>query len=189
MKIRNLFLILVLLLTSIALLQWGQGHPPTVSEDSQNTSPAAVPLSEILSTTQREEKMAPGISPTPSPTPHVPMTTVSEAEFRALALQTFEKLSRRDDLKTLSSHAVHGTPRVILESGLALGKIAEVISKNPALIDQALQFYSQCALSPELAHTVRALCLARHRHHSGTELPQSSFPDTVIRLSHQVEIQ
>ena len=78
-----------------------------------------------------------------------------------------------------------------MESGLALGRIAEKVARDPALLPQAIEFYAECAGAEELAQTVRALCLARYRHHSGIRLPpgESPIPEAVVRLARQAKFR
>ncbi|MEN9722194.1 MAG: hypothetical protein RJB38_180 [Pseudomonadota bacterium] len=97
-----------------------------------------------------------------APTPK-PSTQYSPQEFQAVLHDVQESLATREQLRSLSEDEVHGVPAPILKSGVALGKIAEILQQQPELAQPASEFYWSCARNPELAQSIRALCLSRHR--------------------------
>jgi hypothetical protein len=112
-------------------------------------------------------------------------------EFRELARETLRSLGRREDVRRLKSEEAHFFPEVLRRSALALGQIAEQVEAHPGLIPDAVAFYSDCAKSEELVHSIRALCLARFQHHAPDFPAEFSreLPEMVVRLSQSVSFR
>ena len=166
----------------------------TLRVESESEAPAVTEKSEPA---QAPAKVAPAPDQAPPPAkavaaPLAPETSGRSDRFSALTQRTLKSLVTQQDLRKLSEAELHTTPRVLLMSGLALGKIAEAIAQDPSLVPQAIEFYTDCAVSGDIAQTVRALCLARYQHHSGKSVPavaSSRIPESVIQLAEHVQIR
>lgn len=89
--------------------------------------------------------------------------TVSRSQFRDQADQLLRDLPRKAQLRQLKAEEVHGPPAPIRQAAAEMGKIADLIAKNPDVKPEALDFYQRCSLTVDLATSIRALCLNRAR--------------------------
>lgn len=102
------------------------------------------------------------------------LSTEEEAKkkFLELAENVFQRLPTEEDLQKLSSDEVHFTPQKILEAGVELGRIAELLEQSPGLASEALLFYKKCTLENRFPVSIRALCYS-HWRDLDPEGPQS----------------
>jgi len=84
------------------------------------------------------------------------------AKFRELAVDVLRALPVKQDLKNLNEHEVHDTPKILLEAGKELGRVAEILNSNPRLIKEGAKFYRSCVGTAKFPSSVRALCLFHH---------------------------
>ncbi|MBU6375505.1 MAG: hypothetical protein KGQ59_05875 [Bdellovibrionales bacterium] len=115
-------------------------------------------------------------------------------QFRALTRETLNSLVKQEELRKLSSEELHAFPQPLFQSAAALGQIAQKVAKDSTLVPEAIEFYSSCAGSPEVAQSIRALCLARYQHHSRATkgdhqaLPAGDIPESVVQLAQRVKL-
>ena len=136
------------------------------------------------------------IPPSPNPGPSLAQSQPTEsaetpqASFELLLQKARAALPEQGAFKQYTSEDVHAPPKPLAEAALALGDVAEAVSKDPALVPRAQEFYRDCALGNH-PNTIRAFCLARARHHSpGREEPAwaAGLSDSVRELSHKVRL-
>lgn len=100
--------------------------------------------------------------PTSSTNDSVSMAAeAGRAEFRGYLHKLHDSLPAKDKLPALKAEEVHGTPKVVVQAGIELGKVAEKIQEMPSLRPDALEFYKDCALDPQVFRSIRALCFSR----------------------------
>ncbi len=129
-------------------------------------------------------------APGPSPSPFVAEGAPVQADFELLLRQARARLPEQGAFNKNSSEDVHAPPKALADAALALGEVAEAVSKDPALVPRAREFYSECALGNH-PNTVRAFCLARARHHEpGKADPAwaAGLPLAVRELSQKVRL-
>lgn len=199
--VRTSTLVLALLIVgALATLQWqlagGSAKPPASREQVQSTDGQRASTPSDASASARESVPAGGpsdsrqssASQSPGSTGPAAAET-SDQEFDALVKEGLSSLAPPDQLRAAVLADPHGIPRPLIQSGLALGRIAEAVTKNPSLAPRAKEFYSDCATSSEIAQSIRALCLARFQLHAGEDaLPHggSGIPASVVRLAGHV---
>jgi hypothetical protein len=175
-RIRSSILILAILIAAaLGVLRW-QLSPRTAG------SPASTPGAEKQHPTPASLAGGPSIAAPPAST----AAAIQTAEFEKMARDGLDQLARQDSVREEVKQDPHGVPRSLIASGLLLGRIAEAVSKNPALKPRALEFYSECAASKNLANSIRALCLARfNRLEGGAESSKltAGIPESVRNLA------
>jgi len=175
-RIRSSILVLAILIAGALAVLRGQ-LSPTVTPRSASAGAASINASEVA---------APAATSTPPARTSATSDIPDPEKFEELARTGMSQLATQDDVRKAVVENPHGIPQALIQSGMVLGKIAEAVSKNPALEARALEFYLECATSEQLASSIRALCLARHEHHSGKALsPQlaAKVPDSVQKLA------
>jgi hypothetical protein len=85
---------------------------------------------------------------------------MGEASFESLAGEVQESLPTLKMLMELPAEEVHGTPELIREAGMDLGKVARALQENTHLAARGLEFYTRCAERNDLPRSIRALCLS-----------------------------
>lgn len=126
----------------------------------------------------------------PSPSPFVAEDAPAQAGFELLLSRARAKLPEQGAFNQHSSEDVHAPPKALADAALALGEVAEAVSRDPSLVPRAREFYSECALGNH-PNTVRAFCLARARHHEpGKAEPAwaAGLPLAVRELSQKVRL-
>jgi hypothetical protein len=61
--------------------------------------------------------------------------------------------------KSGEEEVAHRPPRQVIEGGLALGELAEYLTRHPSEYKSATLFYAECALDSALLPAARAICL------------------------------
>jgi hypothetical protein len=174
-RIRSSILVLAVLIAGALAVLRGQLSPQVATRSA--SAPAA--------STKASEEAAPTPGATPSASAAVNDTPNAET-LEEMIRTGMSQLATQDDVRKAVTENPHGVPQELIRSGVLLGQIAEAVSKNPVLEARAVEFYSECATSSHLAHSIRALCLARHGHHSGKALsPElaAKVPESVQKLA------
>ncbi len=169
-----------------ALFLWQRGSSPRKEEAGKPVSHSSQVDSGIPSGHQESNRAGGSSAASADQKLDLP-DAESLRDFEELVAEARKNLATRDELRQLDAHAAHRFPKPLMRSAAALGRVAEAVKKNPALASTALEFYAECALSNALAQSVRALCLARHDYHRGSE-PSSlrnRVPSDLIRLAEQ----
>jgi hypothetical protein len=110
------------------------------------------------------------------------------SEFVRLTQDTLAALPRREALRGKSSAEVHHAPSALLKASAPLARVDESIRTNPALTPQGIQFYYECAMTPEILTAVRALCLRNFKHYAEKEpgvasVRKNEFPSDLWDLT------
>lgn len=138
-------------------------------------------------------------APTQSNTPSAKTSLSSDADWKGLVDQTWQKIpdfhqaaeSRREAGPTYPHSA---SAPAIRDAGEAIGKMADYIDKNktnPEAVDAGIEFFMQCALKEEAHLTIRGLCAANARNlaaHVGRPNPwdKEALPESVRNLANQI---
>jgi len=132
------------------------------------------------------EAEAPLIAPTAAPPPFPPAPAPSAQEkFQQKLKAAQETMPTSEQLAELPEEQVHGTPQPLIQASIQIGEIAEAIAKNPALGEQGMEFYGNCARRRELAVSVRAHCLHNLRalgQKRGEEPDENGIAAGVLKL-------
>ncbi len=110
----------------------------------------------------------------------------SAAEFSALTADVLRALPQLKALQGLNDEAVHNTPDIIREAGVALGQVAQLVHDNPAYEEAGVRFYDECTLQGGGINSIRALCYANlKRLSTKLKLPleEEKYPADVRRLA------
>jgi hypothetical protein len=129
-------------------------------------------------------------SKSPAPVkPREEMSATAKNEFRDFTDRLLRELPKTKDLQSLPAQDAHSTPPAIREAAVQLGQVAELLSKNPELKPEGLDFYEKCSLTQDYPNSVRALCLNRalrlhaELHQKVWEFNREKIPAAVIELS------
>lgn len=95
------------------------------------------------------------VIPTPAPV-SLDQVHFSVEEFRALGAEVMKSLPVK------SAEQTESVPPLV-KAGAELGKIGDAVAKDPALTDEALTLYRECAASPQHPDSIRALCFSNYR--------------------------
>ena len=106
-----------------------------------------------------------------------------ERNFDETAREIMDRLPTLSDLRSLSDAEVHDTPKPIIQAGLQLGRIAELLQANPRLGLRAVQFYSKCASDENFPSSVRALCFSHLKNLDGDTAAQAAVPAEIRELA------
>ncbi len=178
-RIRSSILILaVLIAAALGVLRW-QLSSRTAASSASAPAAAEKNLPQAMITAPEQGSSA-GDASTHAKAP------VEATEFEKMTHDGLEQLARQDSVREEVKKEPHGIPRSLIASGLLLGRIAEIVSKNPALQPRALEFYSECAHSAKLANSIRALCLARFNRLAGGDDSSrltAGIPESLRRLA------
>jgi hypothetical protein len=120
-----------------------------------------------------------------SPSQQDPDIQTIEA-FKRFTQQTLEQLPTKQESLAHDPAEAHGIPRSIVQAGVRLGQIREILAKHPEWESEAANFYEICARNEPSMTSVRALCLANFiqwKRKQGEELDLSQFPPRVVELT------
>lgn len=101
-----------------------------------------------------------------------------DEEFFEVTRLLLDGLPTQKTLIGITDDEAHGTPAVILQAGLDLGKIAEQVQGNQGLIPEAIRFYTKCSQGEYLA-PVRALCYYQLKKVSPKQF-ENGFEDPLV---------
>jgi hypothetical protein len=181
-RIRSSILILAILIAAaLGVLRWQLS-----SKDAAKS--ASVPSTSAPAVATEQSPAQSSIT-SPSTQGHsAAESSVSAAapEFEKMTREALEQLATQESVREQVKQDTHGLPKALITSGLLLGRIAEAVSKNPALEPRALEFYSECAASKKLANSIRALCLARFNRLEGSSESSklaAGIPEAVRNLA------
>lgn len=85
--------------------------------------------------------------------------------------------------------SVEFAPRALMEASERLGRLRAELRDNPALLDEGLKFYRECANEEEVLTSIRAYCLRAVRDLSrrvGHEVASRDFARSVWHLSERL---
>lgn len=109
--------------------------------------------------------------------------------FRAFTAEVLHALPTRADLQRLSPEEVHHTPKLVVDAGVKMGEIAEILARQPELEGDAFFFYESCATGADYPQSVRALCYF-HWDRLGKRLQRQvdsrKVPESVRRVAEQL---
>ena len=97
----------------------------------------------------------------PKATPHLkPKDAVmARREFRKRAETVYRDLPTMISMSGLSNEEAHGVPAAIRQAGEKLADVAQMLSEDPRLSHDGVQFYTHCFQNSTFVPQVRALCL------------------------------
>jgi hypothetical protein len=110
----------------------------------------------------------------------------TQREFNELSEKVLRELPTISELSKLSNEEVHQTPRRILEAGLEIGKVVEMLEANPELTPQATQFYEKCSYNSNYPTSVRALCFSHLRTLDPSQANDSRIPAHIREISEKI---
>ena len=115
--------------------------------------------------------------------------SVVQAQFDEQAAKVFEAIPTVEELRKLPADELHETPEALLNAGVELGALAELVKAHPELSERALEFYEKCSLQDSSPMSVRAVCYSdfktlAKRTNSGRALPP--VPEKVRSLAEQL---
>lgn len=92
-----------------------------------------------------------------------PAPKLSAADFERDTRTVYAQLPRRKALRTQAADEVHGTPMMLREAAVQLGRVQQSMTDQPELTDTGLAFFDRCARDAELPLSLRATCLVDYR--------------------------
>ncbi len=148
------------------------------------TLPSALPSATSPSSKSTQANTAPGAAPSSQNTPSTP-------SFSQLTEKVQAELPRTEELRRLSAEDAHGMPLQLREAGRRLGEVSQALHANPALVDEGLKFYRQCAQRSEIPDSLRALCFANLRNLSQASgkpefFQAGDYPEGVRKLGDHI---
>jgi len=141
----------------------------------------------LLRSTQAPLALEPAPNSAPAaaePEPSAP-TTLSTEEFRTLGAELMRTLPRRKGSTKVNGDV--SLPLVFAEERLVT--VAEAVRNEPALEEDALLLYRECAQAEQFPDTVRALCFLYLRSLAaltGKNLPRTSVPYEIRALGEKL---
>lgn len=111
-------------------------------------------------------------------------------EFKVLAQQISKSLPTKQDLQKISPEDAHLTPSPILLAGERLGQIAQAVYNEPALGEEAMIFYLDCANAPMYPDSVRALCYSNYKALAkklGRTIQENTVPAAIRKLADKLQ--
>ncbi len=88
--------------------------------------------------------------------------TISDPVFESFLDEISETLPTKEEYRYLTAAEAHGHPRLLLQTALSFGELADKLQNNVSLRPKGLEFYKGCALNGQLVNSVRAVCF----HHA-----------------------
>ncbi|AUN97858.1 hypothetical protein C0V70_07000 [Bacteriovorax stolpii] len=114
---------------------------------------------------------------------------MSEEDFKALVLETENKLPKVSDIRKLPPGALHRTPAPVIQAGKDLGLLKEVLKVHESYERVVAPFYERCAKSAERPTPVRALCLTnliQVKKKNNERINAADYPSDLIELSRMI---
>jgi hypothetical protein len=152
----------------------------------EDADPAAIPLA--TGTTVTATDTSPPSPPESSPPAQIKGLSVEE--FRTLTAKVAQALPTKESVKGLSEQEAHNMPKPIAEAGAQLGQIAQAVSQEPSLGQEAYSFYEKCSASAQYLDAVRALCFSNYKE-MGTKLGlavrEETAPAKIRELSEKIQ--
>lgn len=112
--------------------------------------------------------------------------SVLQQKFKETANQVLQELPTLEELRKLPHEEVHQTPGRIIQAGVELGKIAEMLEAHPELGPEAVQFYDKCSSHNEYPSSVRALCFSHLKTIDPKLAADSQVPDAIRDLADRI---
>ncbi len=140
----------------VAPLSAAMPSPVPMSSPSEVMPPPSSPAKAGPTTTLAAR---PSVGTVLDASPVAPRVTQEQSQFRELAKEVMKALPLKEALQNLSDKEVHNTPKVLLQAGKELGRVAEALQANPELKKEGSKFYGACATAGGILSDVRALCL------------------------------
>jgi hypothetical protein len=179
MKLKiGLFGLLVVAFLAFALGQTGKSK---VSSLNAKESPLGLPeavIPELMGSSQ--PKTGAGVT-------NAQVQQIEESKkFKSYLESSYIRLPTIASLRLSKDGDFHYVPAEVIQSSEIFGEIAEKLSRNPWLTQEALNFFSVCAGNEQLMTSVRAVCarnLKDWAHRAQIDISKVQIPENISRIA------